>query len=139
LLCEDCYEQTVTHIRESCRFESMYTLEEKTRSLRHTLSSLDSLMIPDHTSFMVYIGNLSLVPTRTKHAPTPERSLGDQRQTDPTVILDHLILPPSRQSWSRGEKFRLSGYTSTSAYWAHNTSMRLIRSILARGGQSIGS
>jgi hypothetical protein len=45
--------------------------------------------------------------------------------------------PPSRQPWSRGERFQPSGYIATSAYWAHNTSMRLIRLILARGGQLI--
>jgi hypothetical protein len=37
-------------------------------------------------------------PTRRKHAPTPGRSLDNQRQTGPAVTLGHLILPPSRQS-----------------------------------------
>jgi hypothetical protein len=32
---EDCHEQAVTHIRESRRFESMYTLQGKTRLTRH--------------------------------------------------------------------------------------------------------
>jgi hypothetical protein len=32
---EDCHKQVVTHIRESRRFESMYTLQGKTRSTRH--------------------------------------------------------------------------------------------------------
>jgi hypothetical protein len=44
-----------THIRESRRFESMYTLYGKTRSTRHTL---DSRMVPDHTSPMIRVGNL---------------------------------------------------------------------------------
>jgi hypothetical protein len=78
--------------------------------------------------------NLSLVPTRRKHAPTPGRSLGDRRQTGPTVILSHLIPPPSRQPWSRGERFRPSGNTTTLTYWAHNSSMRSTSSILARWG-----
>jgi hypothetical protein len=56
------------------------------------------------------------VPTRTKQVPTPKRSFGDQRQTGPAVALGHLILSPSRQSWSRGERFQLSGYTATSSY-----------------------
>jgi hypothetical protein len=94
-------------------------------------------MVPDHTSPVVHVVNLSLVPTRMKHASISERSLGDQRQTGPTVALGHLILPPSRQHWSRGEMFRSSGYIATSTYCAHNTSMRLVRSILARGGQPI--
>jgi hypothetical protein len=72
---------------------------------------------------MVYVGNLLLVPTRTEYAPTLGRILGDRRQTGPTVILGHLILRPSRQPWSMGERFWPSGYTATSAYWAHNTSV----------------
>jgi hypothetical protein len=39
------------------------------------LSTLDSLMVPYHTSLMVLVGNLSLVLTRMKHASTPRRSL----------------------------------------------------------------
>jgi hypothetical protein len=54
---------------------------------------------------VVRVGNLSWVPIRIKHVPIPGRSLGDQRQTDPAVALGHLILPPSRQSWSREERF----------------------------------
>jgi hypothetical protein len=42
--------------------------------------------------------------------------------------------PSLRQPWSRGERFWPSSDTTTSAYWAHNTSMRSVRSILARGG-----
>jgi hypothetical protein len=97
----------------------MYTLQGKTRSTRHTLSTLDPHRVPDHTSHMIHVGNLSLVPTRTKHAATPGRSLGDQRQTGPAIVSGHLILPPSRQPCSRGEIFWPSGYTPTSAYWAH--------------------
>jgi hypothetical protein len=73
----------------------MYTLQGKTRSTRHTLSTLDLHRVPNHTSHVVYVGNLSLVLTRTKHAPTPGRSLSDRRQTDPAIILGHLIPPPS--------------------------------------------
>jgi hypothetical protein len=82
-------------------------------------------------------GNLLLVPTRMKQTPTPGRSLGDRKQTGSTVILGHLIPPPSRQPCSRGDRILPSGDTSTSAYWAHNTSMRSVRSILARGDQPI--
>jgi hypothetical protein len=32
---DDCHKQAVTHIRESRRFESMYTLQGKTRPTRH--------------------------------------------------------------------------------------------------------
>jgi hypothetical protein len=105
-----------THIRESRPFESMYTLQGEIRLTRHTLSMLDSRMVPDHTSSVVCIGNHSLVPTRPKQTPTPGRSLTNRRQTGPAFALGHLILPPSWQPWSRGERFHLSGYTATSAY-----------------------
>jgi hypothetical protein len=42
-----------------------------TRSTRHTLSTLNTCMVPDHTSHVVRVGNLPLVPTRSKQAPTP--------------------------------------------------------------------
>jgi hypothetical protein len=34
--------------------------------------------VPDHTSHVVHIVNLSLVHMRTKQTPTPGRSIGDQ-------------------------------------------------------------
>jgi hypothetical protein len=46
--------------------------------------------------------NLSLAPTKSKQAPTPRRSLGDQIQTGLAVVLGGLIPPPMRQPWSRG-------------------------------------
>jgi hypothetical protein len=48
-LCDDYHKQAVTHIRESRRFESMYTLYEKTRPTHHTLSMLSPRMVHDHT------------------------------------------------------------------------------------------
>jgi hypothetical protein len=108
-----------THIRESRRFKSMYTLQGKTWSIRHTLSTLNPRRVPDHTSHVVHVGILLLVPMRIKHTPTPEKSLSDQRQTDSTVVFGHLILPPSWQPWSRGERFWPSGYIATSTYWTH--------------------
>jgi hypothetical protein len=107
---------------------------------QHATHFLCSICIKflDRTSHVVRVGNLSLVPTRMKYAPTPKRSRGDQRQSGPAVILDHLIPPPSRQPWSRGERFWLSGYTATSAYWVHITSMRSVHSILAHGYQPLG-
>jgi hypothetical protein len=82
--------------------------------------------------------NFSLALTKSKQAPTLVRSLDNQRQTNPAIVLGGLILPPMRQPWSRGERFRPNGYTATSAYWVHITSMRSVHSILARGGQPIG-
>jgi hypothetical protein len=45
---DDCHKQAVTHIRESRRFESMYTLQWKTQPTRHTLSTLSPRMVYDH-------------------------------------------------------------------------------------------
>jgi hypothetical protein len=91
----------------------MYTLQGKTRSIRHTLFTLDLHRVPDPTSHVVHVRNISLVPTRMKHATTPGRSIGDRRQTDPAIILGHLIPPPSRQPWSRGDMFQPSGTFDT--------------------------
>jgi hypothetical protein len=104
-------------------------------STHHTLSTLDLRMVLDHT-YLVWstYSTLSLVSTRSKQARTPKKSLGNQRQIDPVVILGHLIPPSLRQHWSRGEKVWSSGYTATRAYWAHNSSMWSVRSILAHMG-----
>jgi hypothetical protein len=82
--------------------------------------------------------NLSLALMKSKQAPTPGGSLGNQRQTGPAVVLGDLIPPPMRQPWSRGERFQPNGHTTTLVCWAHITSMRSVRSILARGGQPNG-
>jgi hypothetical protein len=59
--------------------------------------------------------NLSLPPTKSKQTPTPRRILGNQRKTGLAIILGDLIPPPMRQPWSRGERFRPNGYTTTLA------------------------
>jgi hypothetical protein len=38
-------------------------------------------------------------------APTPGRNIGTQWLLGPAVVLGHLILPPSRQPWSRERTF----------------------------------
>jgi hypothetical protein len=53
---DDCHKQAATHIRESRRFESMYTLQGETRPTRHTPSTLDLCMVPEHTSHVVHVG-----------------------------------------------------------------------------------
>jgi DNA-directed RNA polymerase subunit RPC12/RpoP len=136
-LCDDCHKQAVL-ISESRGDSNRCTPCRGKHDQHATLSTLDSRMVPDHTSPVVRVANLSLAPTRMKHAPTPERNLGDRRQTGPVIVLGHLIPPPSRQPWSRGERLRPSGDATTSAYWAHNTSIQSVCSILAHGGQPIG-
>jgi hypothetical protein len=119
-LCFDGCKQVVTHIRESRRFKSMYTLQEKPD--RHTTRIPRSVHIWSQTiriSRGQCIATCHVVPIRLKQAPTTGRNLGDKKQTDPAVVLGHLILPPSQHPWSRGERFRLSGYTTISSYWAH--------------------
>jgi hypothetical protein len=59
-------------------------------------------MAPDHTSLVIRVGNLSLIPTRIKHASTPRRSLGDRKQTGPTVVSGHLIPHDSLVVGERG-------------------------------------
>jgi hypothetical protein len=140
---------SLSYLRDNCHKQVVLISESRSDSNRCTpyrgnpmnmphASTLDSRMVLNHTSPVVHIGNISLVPTRRKHAPTLGGSLGDRRQTGSTIILGHLIPPPSRQPWSRGERFRPSGDIAISAYWAHNTSMRSVHSILAHGGQPIG-
>jgi hypothetical protein len=60
-------------------------------------------MVPEHTSPVVRVGKLLLVPIRMKQVPTPRRSLGDRRQTGPTVVLAHLI-PLPHDSLGVGER-----------------------------------
>jgi hypothetical protein len=50
-LWDDCHKQAVTHIRESRWFESMYTLQGKTRPTRRALFRLSPRMVHDHTYF----------------------------------------------------------------------------------------
>jgi hypothetical protein len=116
----------------------MYTLQWKTWPICHTLSTLDLHRVPDHTSQVVHVGKFSLVPTRSKYDHTPGRSLDDQRQTGPVVVLGHLIPPPSRQPGSRGERFRPSGYTATSVYWAHISACdRYVQCLLTGASPSV--
>jgi hypothetical protein len=54
-----------------------------------------------------------VVPTRSKRPPTCRRNICTQRSPGPAIVLGHLILPPSLQSWGMGEKVRPSSYTTT--------------------------
>jgi hypothetical protein len=81
----------------------MYTLQGKSRSTCHTLSTLDLHRVPDSISHVFHVGNLSLVPTRTKQTPTPGRSFADRRQIGPVVVLGHLI-PLPHDSLGVGER-----------------------------------
>jgi hypothetical protein len=68
---DDCHKQAVL-ISESRGDSNRYTpCRGKSDSHATRFSMLDSHMVPNHTSPVVHVGNLSLVPTRMKHAPTP--------------------------------------------------------------------
>jgi hypothetical protein len=66
---DDCHKQAVTHIRESRRFESMYTLQGKTRPTRHVRFPHQSMYarhtLPAGSSVR---GNLSWVIDRVEQA-----------------------------------------------------------------------
>jgi hypothetical protein len=51
-----------------------------------------------------YVATFHVVPNRFKQTPTPGGILGTQRSPGSAVVLGHLILPPSHQPWSMGEK-----------------------------------
>jgi hypothetical protein len=70
---DDCHKQPVTHIRESWQFESMYTLQRKTRPTRHTPSTLDLRMVPDHTSHVVCVGQPFTSPHEVKIGPYTQK------------------------------------------------------------------
>jgi hypothetical protein len=112
--------QAVTHIWESWRFESIYTPQGKPD--QHATCIWCSARVWSQTiriSCGQHIATFLVVPTRSKQASTPGRNLSDQKYTGSAIVLGHLILPPTQQPWSRGERFCPSGYTTTSAYWAH--------------------
>jgi hypothetical protein len=116
----------------------MYTLQGKARSTHHTLFMLDLHRVTDPKSHVVRVGNLSLVPTRTKQALHPGEILAiENRLTRPSFWVTLFSLPHDSLGVG-GERFQPSGYTATSAYWAHITSMRSIRSILAHSYQPLG-
>jgi hypothetical protein len=111
----------------------MYTLQGKTRPTRHVCFLFQST----HARRTLSTSSpRTWQPFTSSHEfkiwHTPRRSNDNQRQTGPTVVLGGFILPPMRQPSSREEWFRPNGYTVTSTYYAHITSMRSVCLILAR-------
>jgi hypothetical protein len=142
---DDYHKQVVTHIRESQRFKSMYTLQGKTWPTRHTLSMLSPRMVQDH----MYL-------TRSMHS-NPSRvtdNVGQSRLTDPWLRIQLLsqanqwstptdqsmgpypVSLPSQpmKQWRKANIYR---QPDTKLAGPINTIMRSVRSILARGGQPI--
>jgi hypothetical protein len=139
---DDYHELAVTHIWESRRFESMYTLQGKTRPTRHTLSTLSMHMVQDHTYLIWSIySNLLWDTDRFERIPQlPRKGLPTQstahRLTDPRVRTKFLSWA---NQWSSRRKPSSCRWPTTQLTGSTNTSMRSVRSILARGGQPIGS
>jgi hypothetical protein len=72
----------------------MYTLQGKTRSTHHMLSTLDPRRVPNHTSHLIHVGNLSLVPTRMKQILHPGEVLAAKdRLARPSSWVTSLSLP----------------------------------------------
>jgi hypothetical protein len=137
---DDCHKQTVTHIRESWRIELMYTLQGKTWPTHHTLSTLNLRMVQDHTylTWSTYSNPSHHHQQRWQSHCSWEKWLPTQsiarRLTDPWVRTQFL----SRAShWSSGGKATLCWWQTNRITGPTNTSMRLVRSILARRGQPI--
>jgi hypothetical protein len=80
----------------------MYTLHGKIRSTCHTPSTLNLHRVPDPTSHVVHVGNLLLVPTRMKYAPTPGRRATEDRLVRPSSWVTSFSL--SHDSLRVGER-----------------------------------
>jgi hypothetical protein len=137
---DDCHKQAVTHIRELRRFESMYTLQRKTRPTRHTLFTLNPCMVQDHTYLTrSTYSNIShshqqiwtdpLLPRRMAPYTTPS-PVEWSASPYPASLLNQLL-----KQW---EKPNFCWHPTTKLTRLINTSMRSVRSVLAHGGQLIG-
>jgi hypothetical protein len=135
-----CHKQPVTHIRESRWFESMYTLQGKTdqhatyfpRSVHICSKTIRILHGPHIATFCIIVNNDGQRHFREKRFPIQSTA---RRLVDPWVRIQFL----SRAShWRSGGKVTLGWWQITRLTGPINTSMRLVCSILGRGGQPIG-
>jgi hypothetical protein len=140
-LCDDWHKQAVTHIWESRQFKSMYTLQEKARPTRHTLSTPNPRMVYDHTylTWSTYINLLYIHQQIWTDPLHPRRRAPDTILSTPA---DRSVGPyPAslpQQPIEQWGKVKLLLTTNYYAYRAHITDMRSVHSILARVDQSIG-
>jgi hypothetical protein len=97
----------VTHIRESRRFESMYTLQEKTRPTHHTLSTLSPRMVHNHMYLMWSIySNLLYSRQQIWTDPLDPRRRAPDTIHSTTTVRSSGLYPASlsQQPKSSGEK-----------------------------------
>jgi hypothetical protein len=117
-----CHKHAVTHSRESRWFESMYTLQGKTRPTRHMFYMLSSRMVQDHTylTWSTY-SDLSHshqqswagpLLSRKRASDTIHSTLAD-RSTGPYPV--SLLSQPMKQ-WEQSQASVDDRY---SAYWAY--------------------
>jgi hypothetical protein len=78
----------------------------------HTHPTLSPRMVLDHT-YLTWSthSDLSRSPHEVETGPYTWKKSWRPKTDCPAVVLGHLIHPPSRQPWSRRERFRASGYT----------------------------
>jgi hypothetical protein len=138
----DNHKQAVIHIWESRWFKSMYTLQVKPdqhathipRSVRIWHSTIRISRGPRIATFHVAINRVKQI-----HC-SQERGLSTtslaQRLIDPRVSTQ---FHSPHNHWSSSLKPNIGWWPATSVYWAHNSSMWSVRSIVARKGQPIGS
>jgi hypothetical protein len=138
---DGCHKQIVTHIRESRWFESMYTLQGKTWPTHNKLSTLSLHMVQHHTylTWSTY-SNLSCHRQQRWTEPLLPRKMAPN--TIHSMMADRSTYLYPVLSWaspgSSGGKATLWWWQITRLTRPINTSMRSVRSILARGGQPIG-
>jgi hypothetical protein len=141
-LCDDCHKQAVTHIRESRRFGSMYTPYRGKPDQHATLFSRS-----------VHIWSKTIRISRGPHTTTIcdtstdlDRSYCTREKGLPTQSTAHRLIdlrvhtqfPFRANQWSSRRKPSSCRWPTTRLTGPINTSMRSVRSILAREGQSIG-
>jgi hypothetical protein len=130
-----------THIQESWWFESIYNLQGKIWPTRHTLPMLSPRIAINHT-YLMWSTHSSLLWSRQQICtdPLPQRRRAPDTIHSSMTVWSAGPYPASlpQQPMSQWGKDKLLLTTSYQAYRAHNINMRLVRSILARGGQPIG-
>jgi hypothetical protein len=144
---DDWHKQVVTHIRESRWFELMYTLQGKTRPTCHMLSTLSPRMVQDHTylTWSTYSNHLwdadrfgRILLLLRKMAPDIIHSTSADWPVGPYPRVHTEFLSQANQ-WSNRCKSNSCRWLTIRLTEPINTSMWSVRSILAIGGQPIGS
>jgi hypothetical protein len=116
-----CHKQVVTHIRESRRFESMYTLQGKTWPTRHTLPMLSPHIVQDH----MYLTCSTYSNPSRSHQQSWAGLLLPRKRAPGTIhntLVDwftgpYLVSLPSQpmNQWGQSQAYVDGGYC---AYWA---------------------